>query len=390
MISGPVSSEMSQGDSPVMRIAVWNAAGLPRAFATGVGRVVVNLVRAVDRRSDTQAVFLIPKGTTSPVGSHHQVSPLGHLQQSEVNYRVCDLDAMWRTCGWPPLDRWAGDCSWLLCPRELWCPPGRLKYAIVVHDLYQFEPEFAARSWRLSLKRRLVWERALSRADVIFSVSEFTKQRLRALFGVDEGKVVVCPNAVEPSYLDCNQADQKQIVEKFIQGPYVLNVGGLRRKKGGAAQLALAAELARRKSDLSLVVVGPIDPEFANEIRGQSHLVVVDRGIPDGELRALTAQAQVCMMLSEYEGFGIPLLEGMACGVPVLGADRASIPEVLGCRDALVDPRDTAAVADLVELLHGDEKARQEAILRGAHRLDAFSWDKSADIIVRAMRERSA
>lgn len=390
MTDGSVRLNRDEGGKEPLRIAVWNDSGLPPYFATGIGKMVVNSIKELDSCPNVEVLLLLPKRPTRYAVADPKLSPLGEIRCQTLPHTAPALNAMWRTMGWPSIDRWAGHSSWLFCPLELWCPPGRMKYALVVHDVYQFEEEFPHQSWRLSLKRRLIWERALKRADVVFSVSDFTKQRLIDLFGLDAGKIVVCPNAVERGFFNRHRDCDRKVVERFVHGPYVLNVGGLRRKKGAAAQLALAQELARRKSDLRLVVVGLIDPEFEDAARGHSHLVLVERGVPDECVRALTAQARVCMMLSEYEGFGIPLLEGMACGVPVIGADRASIPEVLGCREALVDPRDTACIADIVELLHGDEQARQAAILRGTRRLDDFSWEKSAEIIVRAMRERSA
>jgi glycosyltransferase involved in cell wall biosynthesis len=390
MTAGPhMRSIPPTTEGPPLRIAVWNAAGLPHYFTTGIGKVLVNVVGALDRKPGVEVVFHVPKRPTASAVADPDLSPLGWLKRRTVPHTAPALDAMWRTTGWPSFDRWAGDCSWLFCPLELWCPPGRMKYAIVVHDVYQFESDFPHRSWRLSMKRRLVWERALKRADVIFSVSGFTKQRLVALFGIDDRKVVVCPNAVEASYTNRDEEGDRQIAKQFIKGPYVLNVGGLRRKKGGAAQLALAAELARRKLDLRLLIVGPVDPEFAEEARGRSHLVLVERGIPDESLRALTAQARVCMMLSEYEGFGIPLLEGMASGVPVLGANRASIPEVVGSPEFLVEPGDTSSIADRIERLHADSMARHDAVQKGKARVAMFSWDKSAEIILGAMRARS-
>jgi len=375
--------------APPLRIAVWNAAGLPPYFTTGIGKVLVNVVSELDRKPGVEVVFHVPKRPTPYAVADPDLSPLGAMRRRTVPHTVPFLDAAWRTFGAPSFDRWAGDCSWLFCPLELWCPPGRMNYAVVVHDVYQFEPDFPHRTWRLSLKRRLVWERALKRANLIFSVSEFTKQRLVELFGLDAGKIVVCPNAVDEGYAKRAGSGDLQAVAKFITGPYILNVGGLRRKKGGAAQLALAAELARRKSDLRLLVVGPIDPEFADAARGQPHLVLVERGIPDESLRALTAQARVCMMLSEYEGFGIPLLEGMASGVPVLGANRASIPEVVGSPEFLVEPGDTSSIADRIERLHADSMARHDAVQKGKARVAMFSWEKSAEIILEAMRARS-
>ncbi len=171
-----------------------------------------------------------------------------------------------------------------------------------------------------------------------------------------------------------------------VGGLYVLQVGGLTNKKGASALLNLAGELGRRRSELKLVILGPIDEPYRSELSKYSHLQVLERGISPNEIKALTSAASACVLLSEYEGFGIPVLEAMACDVPVLAANRAALPEVAGDTGILVEPAKTAEIADRLEKLHVDAAHRQAALARGRARVAGFTWERTTDLIIKAMR----
>jgi len=349
-----------------------------------VGKVYINLVREFQNTTGVEPILYL----TKPQAAKSVESPLGDISQREIPFTRVQAELLWRTFSAPVFDRWTPDCSWLFCPRELWVPTRKLKYAITVHDVYPHEPEFATKSWRGALKKEMVLKKALRRADLIVAVSEFTKNRLIELFRCDADRIIVAHNAVEPSYLE-ESPDNFSDVPELGGAPYVLAIGGLRKKKGATAQIALARELAKRNSELRLLVLGPVDPEYEGEVRGLTHLVRIDRGMPNERVKALVRNARVSVLLSEYEGFGIPLLEGMACGTPVLGANRASLPEVLGNDDYTVNPNDSAEMVDRIEALHLDQGQRDNAIAWGKHRVTLFSWAASAQKIIAAMKMNS-
>jgi glycosyltransferase involved in cell wall biosynthesis len=374
----------------MLKIAVWNSTGLPPFFTSGVGKMFINVVLELQRRDATACELLMPADDPEDSVSNPEESPLQGIKTRRLPYRQSVLESLWRFTGLPTVDRWAGDADWLFCPRELWCPPGRVKYAITVHDVYLFEPQTLAAegpSWRRTAKRKLVWERAIRRADIVFTVSEFSRCRIAELFDCPLDKIVVAPNAVDPAFTVPCAEQEMAAMRQRVGGLYVLQVGGLTNKKGASALLNLAGELGRRRSELKLVILGPVDEPYRSELSKYSHLEVLERGISPNEIKVLTSAASACVLLSEYEGFGIPVLEAMSCGVPVLAANRAALPEVAGDTGILVEPTETTDIADRLERLHRDIAYREAAVAEGRGRVAGFTWQRTADLIIRAMRD---
>ncbi len=372
-----------------LNLAIWNASGLPPRFTTGVGKIFINLALEFGRMPEINPVLLLPRTDTINSEPDPSKSPIGHLPTKRLGLTRVGLELLWRTVGRPAIDQWAGDADWLYCPRELWCPPGRLRYAITVHDVYQFESEVWTNSIRMRLQRKLVWQRAFDRADLIFAVSEFTRQRILALFRCDPGKIRITPNAVDPIFQCPRPPEQPDTQNLVPEEPFVLQVGGLTRKKGATAILALAQELTRRQSPLRIVVIGPVESEFELAANVCPGLIRLDRGLSPEAIRWITEEARVAILPSEYEGFGIPLLEAMSVGVPAVASQHASLPEIAGPGGLIVDPTATRAFADLVESLHSDSGIRADAIESGYRRAAAFSWKSTAELIRDAFFEFS-
>jgi glycosyltransferase involved in cell wall biosynthesis len=378
-IGGNAATEAASGRS--LSVAIWNASGLPPVFTTGVGKVYINIALEFERMASMHPSLILPRDDSATSEPDPSKSPLGHLSRRRLPLNRVHLEFLWRTLGSPGIDRWAGDADWVYCPRELWCCPGRLRYAITVHDVYQFEPGVWSGSWRMKLQRNLVWQRAIDRADVVFTVSEFTRGRILALFRCDPSKIRVTPNAVDPIFWQPRLAVKPTFPVALPEEPFVLQVGGLTRKKGAASILALAKELARRRSVLRIVVIGPVEPEFRAEAAERDNLVILDRGLGAEAIRWITEEARVAILPSEYEGFGIPLLEAMTVGVPAVGSCHASLPEISGCAKRIVNPALTEAFADLVQSLHDDPAERSAAIAHGHRRAARYSWSSTAETI---------
>ena len=195
------------------------------------------------------------------------------------------------------------------------------------------------------------------------TVSEFSRRELGQLLGVE---AVVVPGGVDHS--------------RFVPGlrsarPYVLAVGSQTARKN----LASLGETERRLRDrgVELWVVGGERPQFRGEpLPGRSlgH-------VSDAELPGLYAGALAFVLPSLYEGFGLPCLEAMACGTPVVAADAGALPEVCGDAALLVDPRDPAAIADAVVCALGDEALAAAGVRRAA----AFPWDRTVAELTAAL-----
>ncbi|MFL6036139.1 MAG: glycosyltransferase family 4 protein [Gaiellaceae bacterium] len=245
----------------------------------------------------------------------------------------------------------------LACP----CPA-----VVTVHDLsFERDPELMSRRDRAIF--RVVVPRAVRRARVVFAVSERTRRDLIDLYRTPADKIVVTPNAVDSAFTPDGEPDG-----------YLLFVGAVQRRKN-----PLAAANAAKDVGLPLVVVGPEkEPELARELerRGADLRGYVEKA----ELAALYRRALCVVLPSRFEGFGLPVLEAMACGTPVVAADEPALREVGG--DAAIYA-DDAGLADAVRRALADRDAWSRA---GVERARLFSWDETARRVVDGYRRALA
>jgi glycosyltransferase involved in cell wall biosynthesis len=233
---------------------------------------------------------------------------------------------------------------------------------LTVHDLAILRaPEAFPRWHRLYGTAGL--RRVLRAADAIVAVSEFTRREVVELAGVREERVRVVPNGIDPVFTPDGPR---------AEGDYVLAVATLEPRKN----LERAVEAAR-EAGVELRVIGA---------RGWGG-VDVDGWvgeIPDSELAALYRGARSVLYPSLYEGFGLPVLEAMACGVPVVTSLDTAMAEIAGEAAVLVDPLDVSAIA--AGILGADAR-REELARAGAERAREFTWQRSADAVVELWRE---
>jgi glycosyltransferase involved in cell wall biosynthesis len=233
---------------------------------------------------------------------------------------------------------------------------------LTVHDLAILRaPEAFPRWHRLYGTAGL--RRVLRAADAVVAVSEFTRREVVELAGVPAERVRVVPNGVDPVFTPDGPR---------AEGDYVLAVGTLEPRKN----LERAVDAAREVG-VELRVVGA---------RGWGG-VDVDGWvgeIPDAELAALYRGARSVLYPSLYEGFGLPVLEAMACGTPVVTSLDTAMAEIAGDAAVLVDPLDVSAIA--AGILAADAR-RDELARAGAERAREFTWQRSADAVVELWRE---
>ena len=234
-----------------------------------------------------------------------------------------------------------------------------------VHDLSVFDVPWAYSKVRALGEQRLV-RQALRRADAIVAVSSFTAERIAARFGRTS---VVVPEAA-PS--DLAPADPDQIVDvqrrHGLPDDFALHVGSVEPRKD-LATLAAAC----RGAGIAMVLAGPV-PDPKHVPAGARVLGYV----PDGDLAALYGAATVVAYPTRYEGFGLPPLEAMVCGAPVIASRVASLPEVLGDGARLVPPGDVAAWTVALRELVADDAARATLATEGRKRAGALSWTATA------------
>lgn len=250
-------------------------------------------------------------------------------------------------------------------PLVLPCPA-----VVTIHDLsFEREPSLMGRKDRLVFRK--VVPRAARKAVRVLTVSERTRRDLRELYDVPDAKIVVTPNGVDPAFSPSNS---------LLQGEYVLVVGAVQERKNPLAALA-AAEAA----GLPLVVAGPAkDEALARELERRGARVT--GYVEQDELVRLYRGAACLVQASRYEGFGLPVLEAMACGTPVVASDCSSLPEVAGTAAELVPPHAPGDHADALGVMLESSPSRSGLVERGRTRAAAFTWERSAATLHRAFQ----
>ncbi len=251
-----------------------------------------------------------------------------------------------------------------------------------VHDVsFRLFPEW------FSLKDRLVLDlglrSTLAVACHVFAVSECTREDIAEVYGVDEQQISVTYNALPPGFEPPESGDVQSVLERHgVARPYVIFVGVRQpRKNLPRAIRAFSAAKADRGLPHRLVLVGKRGwqaSETERMIEDAEEDVQPIGYVPDSDLPALYAGADLLLFPSLYEGFGIPVLEAFRCGTPVVTSDVSALPEVAGDAAVLVDPRDESAIAAGVQRLLGDAALREELVRRGQRRVRQFDWLETA------------
>jgi len=256
--------------------------------------------------------------------------------------------------------------------------PAKTRLILIVHDLIYMEPSPLSRSMYQNagrVYRRLVTPHAIRRADLIVTVSRYTADRLAARFHVDERKIRVIPASIDAAWFDAPAAPREQ-------AGMVLTVAGEAPSKNLLRALEAFALCRTRAHPASLrMKVAGVKPAFHSTFRAHAAALGVEDAVeflpylPDASLRALYRQADVLLMPSLAEGFGIPLLEAMASGVPVASSDAASLPEVGGDASLYFDPLAVEQMAAVLHRILSDAPLRNAMSDRGRAQARRFHPD---------------
>lgn len=228
------------------------------------------------------------------------------------------------------------------------------------------------------------------RADWIVTISECSKRDLMDHFTLPAERIAVIPPAVDHRlfHVARDRPSIERMRQRFgIHGKYILSVGTLEPRKNLPRLAESFALLKRQADDYLLVIVGDRGWRYEQIFRTVDGLGLTDRVrflgyVPDEELPLLYQAAELFVYPSLYEGFGVPLVEAMASGCPVVCSNRSSMPEVVGDAGILVDPEDAAAMADAMGQVLGDPGLADTLRTRGLARARCFRWDDSARMLL--------
>jgi len=233
--------------------------------------------------------------------------------------------------------------------------------------------------------------RAIARGATIHVVSHFVADEVQELFGLSQDRIVVVPNGVNPPSPNLSDVEQEQIIARGRQlaggHRFVLGLGTIEPRKDFPLLVQAFTALAANDADVRLVIAGPPGwgaDALANEIEASPFRArIVTLGwIPDHDRTALLSAATVFAFPSKYEGFGLPPLEAMSMGTPVVSSKAGALPEVIADGGLLVAVGDVDALASAIDSVLANEILANQLRQRGFARAATYDWDTSADALV--------
>ena len=360
----------------------------------GIGTYIRNVVRTLARLDRDSKYFLI--------GSAAKVAECGALPP---NFHTIELagrdDTIKGNLAFRAVARRLG-CDVVHIPHLFWIPRGLgCPYIVTVHDL--LDHMYGSRN-ASSLRRNLhfyMTRRALRKASRIIAVSQFTKNEIEKLLGIPDERIEVVHNAIDERFLHghATDADRELIAQRYLVNyPFILYAGAIRPHKNVVriieAFSALKSELQKEQQypDLKLIIIGDdlsSHPRLRRTVvRGCVQNDVRFLGfVPIEVLRIFYDVAKVFVFPSLYEGFGLPPLEAMAHGTPVVTSNTSSLPEVAGNAALLVNPENVFEIRRGLQRALLDSGLRTQMKQRGYEQAQRFSWTKSVSRILGIYRE---
>lgn len=348
----------------------------------GIGRSVRELVRALVEQQPNAAIRLFV--ASAPRDRKLPPAPGG------AGYRPTSLSERTFQRLWHrlrlrlPVELWTGRIG-LFHATDFVLPPTRkhTRTVVTVHDLaFERYPDETMPGMLGFLKRTV--PRSAREADRVIAVSEATRQDLIELYGIPQDRIAVIHHGVRSVFSpqpEPGEVERLRARYKIPSGPLVLTVGTLQPRKN---HLRLVQAFAQIKEPATLVIAGPPGWSYADVrdevVRLKIHKrVCFAEWVYDEDLPALYRMATVFVFPSLCEGFGLPILEAMASGVPVIASQVSSMPEVVGDAGVLIDPLDIDDMAQAIDALLADRNRRDELCRTGTARAQQFTWAAAAE-----------
>lgn len=275
-------------------------------------------------------------------------------------------------------------------------PPGvKGKRIAVIHDMaYMSCPETVRRKTRRMLEASM--KNSCKRVDKIITISEFSKSEILKYLPVEPDKIEVVPWGVDFNvYHDQYPADKiEHAGRKYCaRDEYILYLGTIEPRKNLERLIRAYAMLYDKDKNIPALVLAGQKGWYYDEIFGSVKELHLEEKVkflgyvPEEDVPLLLCGAKMFVFPSLYEGFGLPPLEAMACGTPVVTSNAASLPEFTKDVAMLVDPLDIASIAEGMDVVLQDDQLRKELIEKGLERSREYTWIRSTERIVNICRE---
>ena len=364
------------------------AYGLDRP-STGIGRYTMELIRALGADRESVDLSLLVAGNAN-----------GHVHASDlraVSLPGCRLLPGLMTVGNVAVARAArlGKLDVVHDPTGV-SPflfgAGGAKTVVTIHDVFPWSCPGTSTALDTLIHHHWL-PRVLPRVDAVITVSKASKQDIVRFLGVSPARVRVIPEGVNGRFRPVAALEMARVRARYgLPDRYLLFVGSVEGRKNLRRLLEACSILWQRGEKRPLVIAGPRNrryEELMSALRDPEveRQVIFTGYLPEEDLPAVYSGADLFLFPSLYEGFGLPPLEAMACGTPVVCSNTSSLPEVVGDAAITVDPYNVEGLADTIRMVLSDGDLRQDLRARGLERARQFTWERTARETVEVYRQ---
>ena len=355
--------------------------------STGVGRVSRELTEHLARLPDVNVEVLADRE------DHRQIiskvgQPWTSFQYHFFKHETSRQQALWFLLDRPRAEDYWRAADVVHCTAESYVPVRKARLAVSCHDTQHFEPGAHKMSmWLLKqrFKWKLLFDRLAREADMFHMISEFAAERTAHFFPRIASRLRVIPNAASESFFHpATEKGMRILAELGVEHrPYLLVPGGLHHRKNAELILEAWPAIHGRVPDLALVIINHLIRLTSIGRRLWGLRLVLAGFQEEDTLVALYRAAQLVWFPTRYDGFGMPVIEAMACGTPVVSSDTSAIPEVTGGAAVLLDPEPAGPARRSNYGAIKDGAALADLSRRGRSRAEHFRWANSARMLAR-------
>ncbi|MCW8897760.1 MAG: glycosyltransferase family 4 protein [Flavobacteriales bacterium] len=268
-----------------------------------------------------------------------------------------------------------------------------IKTLVIIHDLnFEHHPELLPKNVLNYYKK--YFPKFAQQANQIATVSEFSKNDIVQTYKIEASKISVVFNGASKKFKPISEVEKQIVKDKFTEGVnYFLFVGTIHPRKNVPMLLKAFNQFKTESgTSLKLLIAGKKmwsnteTAQLLNELAHKKDIIFTGR-VNDNELAELTAAAKAITYIPIFEGFGIPLLEGMQCGVPVITSNITSMPEVVGDAGILVNPFNQNEIAQAMQKITADNNFHKELSSKSILQATKFSWEKTAQLVMESINK---
>jgi alpha-1,3-rhamnosyl/mannosyltransferase len=370
--------------------------GLVEGHFSGVGQYILGILRGIDEIIDTRKY----KGEDVP--NVRVIVPRDSLQKflsykfKHIGYKRFPLSfhvmsALWYRGKLPPIDLWCGRGTYIF-PRFVGMPLAFSKSALVIFDLsYELHREYSDERNAIFLSKGV--KKSINKAKKVITISNNARSEIIDFYNISVHKVVVATPATDPAlFYRRSQTEIDKVKKRYgIEGNYILTLSNLEPRKNLESLVDVYCKLPKQIQDeVSLLMVGvngwkaeALFKKIIDRYQKGYKIIRPSKYVRDKDKPAIISGAKILVYPSHYEGFGMPPLEALACGVPVITADNSSLPEVVGKAATLVPSDDAEKLKYAIkDSFSNIDNLTKQARIKGPARAREFSWVRSAQVFL--------